>query len=647
MCNTFFRKAENHLITYQSGNSRTQIDYVMVRRVDRRMVVNVKVIAGLETVQQHRLLIADLDLRVVKKQKTRFAPRLRLRKLKDAGCAERFREGVRAMQGDVEVATSTEERWNVMRRAWLKNAEEVCGWSKGSGRRRETWWWTTDVAVAVEKKQELFRKWKRSGERSDHREYVAARRTARRVVWEAKERRCQELAEELESERGRKSFFRIAKQMSKERLDVAGPTCMKDENGNIVFGEGVREVWKRYMEKLMNEENDWDGEVNCDVVQGPMCMFSENEITEALKKCSSGKAAGPSGVVSEMIAASGDVGIKWMTDLCNNILLEGRTPSDWSKSVLVPLYKNKGDPLVCGSYRGIKLLEQSMKLYERVLESRIRSKVNIDHMQFGFMPGKGTTDAIFIVRQVQEKFLAKKKDLYFAFVDLEKAFDRVPREVVRWALRMSGVDEWLVEAVMALFVDTSTVVRTGSGDTESFNVRVGVHQGSVLSPLLFAIVMDVVSRHARVGLPWEVLYADDLVLMAISEAELKRKLAVWRRAMSGKGMKVNTGKTKVMVSAPGGGAQRESGDFPCGVCGTGVGASSVRCTQCLKWVHRRCSGVSGSLSVASVDFKCKRCRGLLPAPSMVSDGVSLVVEGERYGVVSSFPYLGDTLTPEW
>ena len=57
----------------------------------------------------------------------------------------------------------------------------------------------------------------------------------------------------------------------------------------------------------------------------------------------------------------------------------------------------------------------------------------IDNMQFGFMPGKGTTDAIFIMRQVQEKLQAKKK-LYYAFVDLEKAYDRVTREVVRWAL---------------------------------------------------------------------------------------------------------------------------------------------------------------------------------------------------------------------
>ena len=133
--------------------------------------------------------------------------------------------------------------------------------------------------------------------------------------------------------------------------------------------------------------------------------------------------------------AAGGFGSRWMTDLINNIVKEGYIPDDWRKSILVPVYKGKGDPLVCGSYRAIKLLEQPMKVLERVLEKRIRCQVSIDNMQFGFMPGKGTTDAIFIMRQVQEKHQAKKKKLYYAFVDLEKAFDRVPREVVRWALQ--------------------------------------------------------------------------------------------------------------------------------------------------------------------------------------------------------------------
>ena len=131
-----------------------------------------------------------------------------------------------------------------------------------------------------------------------------------------------------------------------------------------------------------------------------------------MKKCSTGKATGPSGVAIEMIKASGTLGIRWMTELCNTILQEGHIPADWTRSTLIPFYKNKGDPLECRSYRGIKLLEQALKLYERVLEVRIREQVNINDMQFGFMPGKGTTDAIFITRQVQEKHLAKKKDLY-------------------------------------------------------------------------------------------------------------------------------------------------------------------------------------------------------------------------------------------
>ena len=114
-----------------------------------------------------------------------------------------------------------------------------------------------------------------------------------------------------------------------------------------------------------------------------------------------------------------------------------RTPA-WNLSATIPLYKGKGDPLECSSHRTIKLLEHGTKVVERVLESRLWSQVAVDDMQFGFMPGKSTSDAIFIVRQLQEKHLAESKSLYFAFVDLEKVFDRVPREVVRWALRPAG-----------------------------------------------------------------------------------------------------------------------------------------------------------------------------------------------------------------
>ena len=97
---------------------------------------------------------------------------------------------------------------------------------------------------------------------------------------------------------------------------------------------------------------------------------------------------------------------------------------------------------------------------------------------------------------------------------------------------------------------------------------------------LFAAVMDVVSSEARSGLPSELLYADDLVIMAPTMEQLGRRVADWRASLLGKGLKVNAGKSKVMVGSSGGKIIVNSGKWPCGVCGKGVQANSVQCTVC-------------------------------------------------------------------
>ena len=137
----------------------------------------------------------------------------------------------------------------------------------------------------------------------------------------------------------------------------------------------------------------------------------------------------------DMIIASGTFRVGVMKKLCQRVLDGDGVPEEWKTSVVVPICKGKGNMMDCGAYRGVKLLEDAMKIVERVLENRIRELVMIDEMQFGFMPGKGTTHALFILKRMQEEFRGREKKLYECFVDLEKAFDRVPRKVMEWALK--------------------------------------------------------------------------------------------------------------------------------------------------------------------------------------------------------------------
>ena len=205
---------------------------------------------------------------------------------------------------------------------------------------------------------------------------------------------------------------------------------------------------------------------------------------------------------------------------------------------------------------------------------RIRSGVQLDDIQFGFRPGRGTTDAIFIVRQLQEKYLGKKRELWMAFLDLEKAFDRVPRKVVWWALRQMDVDGWLINAEKSMYKNEKTSLKVNRVGGRDLPEEVGVHQGSVLSPLLFIKVMETLSRRFDVrGLLWE-LYADDLVLLANLENDLKKKLQRWKNGLEAKRSRVNVGKTKVMKCGVGLQKVIDSGKYLCGVCGKSVDANT-------------------------------------------------------------------------
>ena len=144
-----------------------------------------------------------------------------------------------------------------------------------------------------------------------------------------------------------------------------------------------------------------------------------------------------------------------------------------------------------------------------------------------------------------------------------------------------------------------------------FVVQVGLHQGSVLSPLLFVIVLEALSKEFCTGSPWELLYADALVI-GDSLADLQRKFDAWKSGMEDKGLRVNVGKTKLMVSGPNLNPIHDSGKHPCGVCRQGVSRNSIFCKGCKHWVHWRCTGKQGRAR-EDPSFRCNRWLGVARA----------------------------------
>ena len=295
--------------------------------------------------------------------------------------------------------------------------------------------------------------------------------------------------------------------------------------------------------------------------------ISPEEVLFALQKLKSKKAAGPDGIIGELLKYSNEHVVPFFVKLFNALFDNGIFPEDWTQSVILPIHK-KGDINDPSNYRGISLSDISSKLYGTVINRRLQEWVELHNLtgeyQAGFKKGYSTTDHLFTLLGCIVKQFSANRKLYVAFIDFEKCFDTINRNLLWPVLLKCGMHGKMFSCLKSMYLSVKARVRGSKGLTQTILCTSGVKQGDVVSPIIFSLFINELAneiiRAGRHGVTFPadafelfiLLLADDVVLLSETVLGLQTQLNSLQRAASSLDLKVNKSKSNIVVFRKGG-----------------------------------------------------------------------------------------------
>jgi hypothetical protein len=437
--------------------------------------------------------------------------------------------------------------------------------SGGKRRKKKDFIYHKEVAQAVFEERDAYAKWKYGPEEQKESLIQEHRRVKKKLkrVCRKYRRRIEEdkirKIEELRSKDPREYWKQLKSLEGRQIREKQLPNKVLDTDGQYIIDPGkIAETWARCFEKLGKEEDNkglFDEEfarqvensvkthASTEIRGANVCAvldrsLEQDEVNRAIQRLKRGKAVGIDKYMNEIFKYGGDKIGEATWKLCERVFRSERYPQEWARGMIFPIFKGGPKPHTYDpmKYRGITLLSVLGKIYISVLNERVTTWVETNHIlveeQAGFRKDRDTTDQLFIITELINN--RRPKRTFACFIDIQKAYDKIWRDGLWHKLQQYGITGKMWRVLRNIYGSVESCVLVNEERSRFFEIDVGLRQGCLMSPILFAIYINgiaeeikgaklgarlILRREENVGI---LMFADDIALLADDQTELQK-----------------------------------------------------------------------------------------------------------------------------
>lgn len=558
---TSFQHKDIHKITWVApdGRTRNQIDHVLIENKHARNVNDVRSYRGADINSDHFLVIMKMKQAIpsVPKEKPNKIKKFNVSKLSEESVRKKYQKTI-ADKLEVEIHREDDimEKWDLLQKTVTEAAKEILG--DPIKNRRENWY-NEECKKACQERNEarlkLLQNWTNENQTLFKEKRALAKKICRKYKRLEMENKLINLEEQYKNKEIR-NFYQEAKKC-KQKNGGAMQYCRNEEGELVGEASEKTEVWAQHFEKLLKTEDDeQNGLLFESTIDQIPTEPSREEIEEVTRNLANNKSPGENGISAELLKEGGPTVMKFITNIIQEVWKQEKMPNCWNDAIICPIFK-KGDKTLCSNYRGISLLDVTYKVLSKIIRTRLDVFSNeiIGEYQGGFRAGRGTTDQIFVIKQIQSSTYDQGLSLHMLFIDFQQAYDKIRRAKIYEAMEQLGIPNKIIRLVQMTLKDTRSRVAIGGNLSRHIAVNTGLKQGDPLSTSLFNIVLEVLIRQSELQTKGTIFhhkhqciaYADDVLLLTRSKEELKRIFIKFEKNAKKYGLKINETKTKYMV----------------------------------------------------------------------------------------------------